>query len=434
MNILLVNGEIITLNHKNEVLMNSCVGISEGKISYVGEFSDKVINKYDRVIDLKGKAVMPGLVNCHGHAAMTMFRNYADDLKLMDWLFNKIFPLEDKLTDEIVYWGSKLAMLEMIKSGTTTFTDMYFFMDATAKAAQESGIRACLSRGLVGDSGDGKVNDKLKEAIDFHTRYDGMANGRLKVNFGPHSVFTCSRPYLETIEKKAEEMHIPLQIHLSETRDEVENCKKQYGVSPVKLLEEIGMLKNTTIAAHCVILDDEDIEILARNNVNVVHNPSSNLKLSSGIAPIAKMLDRGINVCLGTDGAASNNNLNMFEEIRLASYLQKAITQDPTVLDIDTMLKMATVNGAKALGFDNMGIGSICVGNKADLIVINTTSKAYYYPKYNTKAAIVYSGNSSDVESVIIDGELIMENNEIRTIDEEKVYYEVERLSKVLTA
>lgn len=426
MNILLKNAEVITLNAKEELLINKCIGIRNGKIDYIGEFNESLMDAYDKVIECSGKAVMPGLINAHGHAAMTMFRNYADDLKLMDWLFKKIFPLEDKLNEEIVYWGSQLAMLEMIKSGTTTYTDMYFFMNATAKAAGEAGIRACLSRGLVGDSGDGAVNDKLLEAIDFHKEYNNSYDGRIKVNFGPHSMYTCSVPYLKTIVSKAEEMNVSMQIHISETQDEVNNCNEKYGMSPVKLLEGIGMLKSSTLGAHCVVVNDEDIDILARNKVNVAHNPGSNMKLASGIAPVSKMLAKGINVCLGTDGAASNNNLDMFEEMRSATYLQKVYTNDPTSLGVEQVLKMATVNGAKALGINDLG--TIEVGMKADLIILDT-NKPYYYPRYNMKAAIVYAGNSSDVETVIIDGKIVMEKNKILTLDEEKIYYEIQRLS-----
>lgn len=429
MNLLLKNAEVITLNQKKEVFSDCCVGICDGLINYVGEFNEKLTESYERIIDCSNKVIMPGLVNGHGHAAMTMFRNYADDLKLMDWLFNKIFPLEDKLNDEIVYWGSKLAMLEMIKSGTTTFTDMYFFMRSTAKGVGESGIRACLSRGLVGEAEHGEVNEKFKEAIDFYKEFNNTFDGRLKVNFGPHSVYTCSIPYLKTIVGKAEEMKVPMQIHLSETKDEVDNCFKTHGISPVKLLDQIGLLKDTTIAAHCVVIDEEDIDILKKNKVNVAHNPGSNLKLASGIAPVSKMLEKGINVCLGTDGAASNNNLDMFEEIRTATYLQKVYTNDPTALAVDDVLKMATVNGAKALGISNLG--TIEIGMKADCIILNT-DKPYYYPKYNMKSAIVYSGSASDVETVIIDGKIVMENNKILTLDEEKIFYEVQRLSKDL--
>lgn len=431
MNLLLKNSEIITLNQNNDVLKDCSLGISNGVIDYLGPYSREIENRYGHIIDCKGKTVLPGLINCHGHAAMTMFRNYADDLKLMDWLFNKIFPLEDKLTDEIVYWGTNLAILEMLKSGTTTFTDMYFFMDSAAKAAGESGIRACLSRGLVGDSDGNGINEKFKEALEFYKSHNNSFNGRIKVNLGPHAIYTCSVPYLKQIAAKSEEMNIPIQIHLSETRDEVDDCIKAHGVSPVKLLEDTGILKSTTIAAHCVVIDDEDIEILFKNKVNAVHNPGSNLKLASGISPVAKMISKGINVCLGTDGAASNNNLDMFEEIRTATYVQKVYTADPTALPVDEVLRMATVNGGRALGFEKLG--TIEMGMKADVIVLNT-QRPYYYPKYNTKAAIVYSANSSDVDTVIIDGKIVMKNNNILTLDEERIFYEVDRLSKQLTA
>lgn len=423
MKILLKNAEVITLNKTSEVLENSCIGITNNKIDYAGSYSKKLEENYDKIIDCFNKVVMPGFVNAHNHASMTIFRNYADDMKLMDWLFNKIIPLEDKLTPERAEWASKLAVIEMIKGGTTTFGDMYFFMDKTAEVVAKSGIRAALSRGLTGDGG-GKNDSRIKENIDLYKRYNDSCNGRIRVMFGPHAIYTCSEAYLKTISDLSKEMNIPIQIHLSETRDEVKNCKDKYGISPVKLLDKIGMLTQTLVAAHCVIVDEEDMNILAERKVSVVHNPGSNLKLASGIAPVVKMLDKGINVCLGTDGAASNNNLDMLEEIRMATYMQKVQLEDATALKVDTVLKMATVNGAQALGFKNLG--SVQVGMIADLIIINT-KKPQYYPKYNIKSAIVYSGNASDVESVIIDGELIMENGIILTLDEEKILSEASK-------
>jgi 5-methylthioadenosine/S-adenosylhomocysteine deaminase len=361
---------------------------------------------------------------------MTMFRNYADDMKLMDWLFKKIFPLEDKLDEDISYWGANLAILEMIKGGTTTFCDMYYFMTHTAKAVLESGMRAALTRGLVGETADD--NDiRMKENLDLYREYNNGGDGRIKVMLGPHAIYTCSVPYLENVVKVSKEYNMPIHVHLSETREEVKNCMDKHGVSPVKLLDGIGMLSEDTVAAHCVVVDDEDIDILSRRRVNVSHNPNSNMKLASGIAPIRSMLEKGINVCLGTDGAASNNNLDMLEEMRAVSYLQKVYCDDPTVLPVDQCLKMATVNGARALGFSNLG--GIEKGNIADIIVINT-EKPYYYPKYNVKSAIVYSGNSADVETVIIDGRIVMENGKLLTMDEERVYYEVERCAKKITS
>jgi len=423
MSLLLTNASVITCDEKGTFIKNGAVGIKDGIIDYVGPVQANLTENYDRVIDLKRKAIMPGFVNAHNHAAMTMFRNYADDLKLMDWLFNKIFPLEDKLTAEDAYWASSLAMLEMIKGGTTTFCDMYMFMDKTAEAVVQSGMRAALGRGLQGESAEGP-DHRVCEALELYNGFHNSSNGRIRVNLAPHSVYTCSLPYLEKVARLARDIEADIQIHLSETTDEVKNCVEKYGISPIKLADKAGLLGDRTIAAHCVVVDEEDMEILKEKKVNVVHNPGSNMKLSSGIAPIKAMADMGINIALGTDGASSNNNLDMLEEMRAATYLQKVITKDPTALPVDQVLRMATVNGAKALGFNN--VGEIKKGMSADLIVINT-EKPWYYPKYNEKSAIVYSGNSSDVEYVIIDGNIVMEKGQILTLDEERILYEVQK-------
>ncbi|HRS20979.1 MAG TPA: amidohydrolase, partial [Clostridia bacterium] len=391
MDILLKNAQIVTINDNDGVIPEGSIGIRDNRIDFVGEGNGCIEADYSKVIDCKGRTVMPGFVNAHNHLAMTMFRNYADDMKLMDWLFTKIFPLEDKQTDESVYWGSLLAMVEMIKSGTTTFADMYFFMESTARAVSESGMRAVLSRGLQGESGEEDLDYRLKESDELFRKFHNSYNGRIKVMLAPHSVYTCSEAYLRKVAAKSLEQEIPVQIHLSETKEEVNTCIEKFGRSPVKYLEDLGLLNDRTVAAHCVAVDDDDIGILASRRVNVVHNPGSNMKLASGTAPVAKMLEKGINVCLGTDGASSNNNLDMLEEMRLAAYLQKICTNDPTALPAETVIRMATLKGAKALGFENLG--SIEAGKTADLIVLNT-ERAHYYPKYNIKSAIVYSGNS----------------------------------------
>ncbi|MFA7573211.1 MAG: amidohydrolase [Lutispora sp.] len=430
MSLLLKDGFIITCDEAGSVIKQGAIGIKEGLIDYLGTYREDLDEKYNRVIDVKGKAIMPGFVNAHNHGAMTMFRNYADDLKLMDWLFNKIFPLEDKLTAEGAYWGSSLAMLEMIKGGTTAYCDMYMFMDKTAEAVMQSGMKASLGRGLQGESGEG-MDCRISEALELYKVFHKSGNGRIRVNLAPHSVYTCSPAYLEKVAKTAEEIGASVQIHLSETGDEVRNCVEKYKMSPVKLIDKAGLLNERTIAAHCVAVDDEDMEILKTRKVNVVHNPSSNMKLASGAAPIKAMADMGINIALGTDGASSNNNLDMLEEMRTATYLQKVFLKDPTAIPVDQVLAMATVNGARALGFNNTG--EIREGMAADLIIINT-EKPWYYPKYNTKSAIVYSGNSTDVECVIIGGRIIMEKGEILTLDEEKILYEVQRIAEKLSS
>ncbi|MHB1393719.1 MAG: amidohydrolase [Clostridia bacterium] len=430
MDILLKNAQIITLNENDDIIQEGSIGIRGSKIDYIGPSEHNMEAGYSKVIDCKDRTVMPGFVNAHNHLAMTLFRNYADDMKLMDWLFTKIFPLEDKLTDEAVYWASLLAMVEMIKGGTTTFTDMYFFMESAARAASESGMRAVLSRGLQGESGDSELDYRLRENLELFDKYHNSSNGRIKVMLAPHSVYTCSEAYLKKVAGKSREQGIPVQIHLSETKEEVRSCIEKHGSSPVKYLDGLGLLSGSTVAAHCVVVDDEDIDILASRNVNVVHNPGSNMKLASGVAPVVKMLGKGINVCLGTDGASSNNNLDMLEEMRMATYLQKVYTDDPMALPVDEVMRMASARGAKALGFEN--VGSLTVGSTADLIVLNT-QKAHYYPKFNIKSAIVYSGNSADVETVIIDGSLVMEGGHLITLDEERILYKAQKWALKLT-
>ena len=430
MDILLKNAQIITLNENDDIISDGSMGIRGNKIDYIGSSDKSLEAGYSKVLDCKGRTVMPGFVNAHNHLAMTMFRNYADDMKLMDWLFTRIFPMEDKLTDEAVYWASLLAMVEMIKGGTTTFSDMYFFMESTARAASESGMRAMLSRGLQGESGDEELDNRLRENLELYDSFHNSCNGRIKVMLGPHSIYTCSEAYLRKVAGKSQSKGIPIQIHLSETKEEVKECIKKHGISPVRYLDGLGLLDKDTIAAHCVVVDDADIDILAARKVNVVHNPGSNMKLASGIAPVVKMLGKGINVCLGTDGASSNNNLDMLEELRMATYLQKVHTEDPIALPVNEVMRMAAERGARALGFEN--VGRLSVGSAADVIVLNT-EKAHYYPKYNIKSAIVYSGNSADVETVIIDGCVVMEQGHLITLDEERILYKAQKWASKLT-
>ncbi len=430
MDILLKNAQIITLNENDDVIPEGSIGIKGNKIERIITGNQDIEAECKRVIDCRGRTVMPGFVNAHGHLAMTLFRNYADDMKLMDWLFKKIFPLEEKLTGEAVYWASLLAMVEMIKSGTTTFADMYFFMENTALAASESGMRAVLSRGLQGESGEVEGDYRLRENLELYKKYHNSCGGRIKVSLGPHSVYTCEGAYLRKVAEISKDRGIPIQIHLSETREEVQNCISRHGKSPVAYLDSLGLLNENTIAAHCVAADDSDIDILAARRVNVVHNPGSNMKLASGVAPVVKMLDKGINVCLGTDGASSNNNLDMLEEMRMAAYLQKVYTGDPRALPVDNVMRMATIRGALALGFENTG--TLEEGKTADIIVMNT-EKAHYYPKYNIKSAIVYSGSSADVETVIIDGGLVMDGGCLIGLDEEKILYKAREWALKLT-
>ena len=430
MSLLLKNAYIITGDENGSDINDGCVGIKGKALDYVGVGYEGIDERYDRVINLKNKVIMPGLVNAHNHSAMSIFRNYADDLKLMDWLFNKIFPLEEKLTEYDAYWASSLAILEMVKTGTTAFCDMYMFMNQTALVVSESGIKAALGRGLQGDIDDSAEEDfRIKEGLDLYNAYHGSCSGRIRVNLAPHSVYTCNLTYLEKVADIAEDLGCEVQIHLSETDEEVRKSLLKYNLTPIKAAHKARLLNKKTIVAHCVVVSDEDLEIIVQQGVSVAHNPISNMKLGSGIAPVKKMLDMGINVALGTDGASSNNDLDMLKEARAAAYLQKATLKDPSVLNADQVIRMATYNGAKALGFENTG--KILKGYAADLIVLDI-EKPWYYPKHNIKSSIIYSGSSKDVETVIVDGDIIMENGEVKTIDEEKILYEVQKAAEKL--
>ena len=296
-----------------------------------------------RVIDGKKLIIMPGLINTHGHVAMTLFRGYADDIPLKEWLEQKIWPVEAHLDGDDVYWGTMLGIVEMLKGGTTTFTDMYFFMDRVAEAAAEGKIRAVLARGLIGVSGESDAS--LKEAAAFLEKWHGAAGGRINATLGPHAPYTCPPDFLRKVMAVAERTGRPLQIHLAETAGEVRTCLDEHGCTPVRLVNDVGLFAFHVIAAHCVHLNDADIEILAEKNVGVAHNPGSNLKLGSGIAPAARLLEAGVKVGLGTDGAASNNNLDIIEEMRLAALLAKGTALEPTLIPAKTALQMATVNG-----------------------------------------------------------------------------------------
>lgn len=428
MRLLLKNLMILPME-KEAVIECGYIVIQDNLISEIGrgEISD---GAYDRVIDGAGKVALPGFINTHTHAAMTLLRGYADDLPLMEWLNNKIWPMEAKLKGEDIYWGSKLAIIEMIKSGTTCFADMYFSMHRVAQAVEETGIRAVLARGMIG------VGPEAEQAIEqsralFH-QYNGAAHQRLKIMLGPHAPYTCPPDYLKKVMNLAEELNAGIHIHLAETAGEVTDITKQYGKSPVALLEETGVFAYPVLAAHCVHLSAADMNIIKKHNVGVAHNPESNMKLASGIAPVTQMLNMGIPVALGTDGASSNNNLDMLQEMRTAALLQKVSTMDPTALPAFQALQMATVNGARALGLENE-IGKLLPGFKADLILMDINS-SNMIPHYNIAANLVYSAQAGDVDTVIIDGRIVMENRIIKTFSEEETLAKVKETVQKLNA
>lgn len=414
---------VITMNENDEVIENGAVVIKDGRIVDVGEFSE-ILKKYkDRTIQIFGNsysAVMPGFINTHTHAAMVLFRGIADDLPLKEWLTEHIWPREAKfLSPEFVYDGSRLACLEMLRSGTTTFNDMYFFTESIAKAAKEFGIRAVVGQGILDfptPSGSG-ADEYLKKAEEFINKYKD--DELIIPAVAPHAIYTCSRETLLRSKDLALQYSVPIHIHLSETFHEVETCLKIHGLRPVKYLQKIGFLEGKITAAHCVWLDDEEIDIMAKHGVGVSHCIESNLKLSSGIAPVAKMIKKGVKVSMGTDGAASNNNLDLLEEISIAAKVQKGITADPTQLDVKTCMKMLTVWAAQALGVEKE-IGSIETGKRADLVLMNLR-KPHLQPVYDIYSTIIYSAKASDIEDVFVNGTPVILNGKHQFVDEDEI-------------
>ena len=412
------------LQTPNGVMQN--IAIEDTKITYVGTEIPTGYEDAD-VVDGKGKLATAGMVNTHGHVSMTLLRSYADDMALMDWLENKIWPIEAKMDANDIYWGAMLGIVEMLKGGTTCFADMYCFMEDVARACLETGIRANLCRGLIGVAPDADV--KLAENDVLAENWQGAGNGLIRVTYGPHAPYTCPIPYLEKVIKAAADHKAEIQMHLCETKFEVESCLKEHGVTPIKLMDSLGMFELGTIADHAVHLTEEDMEIMAAKKVRVAHNPQSNLKLASGIAPVAKMLEKGICVGLGTDGASSNNNLDMLEECRAAAMLHKATTFDPLVVPAAKAWEMATVDGAKVLGFENLG--KLEAGQYAD-IVLWDNHKPYWYPRHNKLSQLVYAANSSDADTVFIAGKKVLESGKLLTFDEEKIYAEAQACAERL--
>ena len=378
----------------------------------------------DKTISGSGKMLIPGLVNAHTHASMTIFRNCADDLLFNDWLFGKIMPLEDKLTAEDCYWGTMLAIMEMLRSGTTSFVDMYYFMDELVRAIQDSGIRAVLSRGLMGSVDDPSAGEmRMREAIDSFEKWKGLDN--LHFMLAPHAPYTCDEGFQREVAAESKRQGLGINTHLSESISEIETIREKYGCSPIELFDRTGLLSDSTIAAHCVHISDSDIEILANRGVSVATNPVSNLKLANGVAPVPKLLKAGVNVALGTDGAASNNTLNMFRELSMLTLIHKGINHDAQAVSANDGFAIATKNGAKAIGRSD--IGEIIPGNSADLVILDL-GHPNMQPVNNPVSALAYSTNGSEVETVIVGGKILMENKVFLTIDAEKVVYKVSKI------
>lgn len=429
--LLLVNGFILTMDEHLQRLPDGAVAVRDGRIVAVGPtplLQGQV--QAAKILNVAGCTVLPGLINSHTHAAMTLFRGLADDLPLMDWLQKHIFPAEQKLQEEWVYWGTQLACAEMLLSGTTTFCDMYLFTHKVAEAAKNAGMRAVVGEVLYDFPSPhyGPIERGLEftEALIQQWRPDPL----IRIAVEPHALYTCSPSLLRRCHELAARNQVPLVVHLSENQSEVDEIQQRYGCRPVEHLAQLGLLGPQLVADHCVALNERDMELLARHDVQVVHNPESNMKLASGIAPVPQLLQMGINVALGTDGCASNNDLDLFGEMDTCAKLHKVAHLEPTVLPAETVLQMATRNGARALGMAGE-IGEIAAGRRADLIVVDFR-KPHLIPAYEPVSHLVYAARGADVRHSIIDGRLVMEDRQLLTMDVQEVMDHVRRLARII--
>ena len=427
--LLIHNAMVLTLNDADDIFHPGVVAVNDDEIIWVGP-EDSWPTRFEprEQLDMAGGLIMPGLINAHTHAAMTCFRGLADDLPLSVWLNDHIFPAEEKISGELVYQGTLLACAEMILGGTTTFCDMYLFEDQVAKAAHEAGIRALVGEVLYDfpSPNYGPPEQGLAFTKDLIRAWEN--DPLISVAVEPHAVYTCSPDLLRACNEVAEEYQVPMIIHLSESEGEVAQVKKRYSTSPVMHLERLGLLTPHLIADHCVVLDDEEMDLLAERGVRVVHNPESNMKLASGVAPAVELLDRGVTMGLGTDGCASNNNLDMFGEMDTAAKLHKVHRLDPTVMGARTVAQLAVRGGSKVLGLENQ-VGCLEPGKKADIIGLDL-DRPHLTPLYNIYSHLVYAASAADVTLNIINGRVLMRNRELLTLDVEQVMADVRAIAK----
>ncbi len=426
--ILITNGIVLTMNPERKRIDKGAVAVIGSKIAAVERSEFFLDWTAARVIDAKGGIIMPGLINTHTHAAMTCFRGLADDLPLMNWLHDHIFPAEAKLTPDMVYSGALLACAEMILSGTTCFCDMYLFEDKVAEAAKSAGMRAVVGEVLYDfpSPNYGPIEAGFRYAEEMIRKWQG--DSLITVATEPHSPYLCAPELLKTAAEMSRVHQIPLIIHVSETQSEVAQIQEKYGCTPVAHLANLDVLGPNLLACHCVALSDHDISLLQQTDTKVSHNPESNMKLASGIARVPELLKAGVCVGLGTDGCSSNNNLDLFSEMDMAAKLHKVSTLDPTVMDALTVLEMCTCQGAKALGLEKI-CGSLEPGKQADIIVIDM-NRPHLIPMYHPESHLVYSARGSDVVTSVIDGKVVMENRHLLTLDAEKVMADVRRIAE----
>lgn len=408
------------LDLENEKIIEGADIFIEGNL--IKKIGNNLQIKASEVIDGNFLLMTPGFVNGHTHLGMSYFRNYADDLKLMDWLENEIWPIENKLSADDIYWSSLLSICENIKSGVTNFCDMYYEMDRVCDATIISGIRGTLTRGLTDNDGKGK--EKLKSVRELYNNYHNKANGRIKVVPAPHAIYTCSENFLREISDLSKDLDGIINIHLSETKGEVENSLKEHGMTPISYVNSLGLLDNHVIAAHCVHITDEEISLIKDKKFYPIYNPTSNLKLASGFTPVEKLLKNNIIMGIGTDGDSSNNSQNLLQDMHIGAIVNKAREMDEQAVKAIEILKMATINGQKALGISKAGL--IKEDYLADLTIFNLKS-SNFTPKNNLINALVYSATAEDVRDVLCDGKFVMRNRELVNLDEERIKFEVNR-------
>ncbi|MGH4117408.1 amidohydrolase family protein [Clostridium sp.] len=426
---LIKNVKILTVDTEMSVIENGFIGIDGSDIVFIEREENITVDKFDadKVINAMGKMAIPGFVNTHVHSPMTILRCYGDDLPLNKWLFEKMIPAEEKFSHEDIYWGGMLGVLEQIKSGVTCFAEMYEPSNVMMDVVVENNIRANVAGPHILITPEKEYQEYVSHIKKWNNSHDGLIKEYAII----HAIYTYSEEKIKARVAAAKEAKTGIQIHISEAPYEQEQIFEKYGTTPMAKLQEWGVFDVPTIAAHCVHLTDGDFEILKNRNVSVAHCPSSNLKLASGIADVPRMIKKGINVTLGTDGASSNSNLNFVEEMHLASLIHKGNSMDPLAVNAKEVIRMATVNGAKATGFGDV-TGCLEVGKKADINLIDM-DKAHLTPLNNPMSAMVYSMQGSDVDTVIVNGKILMENKDLKFVDEEKIKYQVRLIAKKLS-
>lgn len=421
MKTLITNAYVLDMVEDTANIEKKDILINDNKIEKV---EVDIEDEYDEKINAKNMIVMPGLVNTHTHLAMSIFRGYKDDRKLMDWLENAIYPVEDKLKPEDIYWNSYLSCLEMIKSGTTTCNDMYFGMNKTVEAIEDTGLRAVVAWCIKDDS----LKDKVQKTKEYAKMYNNNKESKIKIYVSADAPHTCNPDTIRICVNLAKELNTGIHIHLAETLEEEEKIREMYDKRSTEYLNDLDVFDVPVVLAHGIYVSDSDIEILKRIKGGISHNPISNCKLSSGICNVVKLRNNGINIGLGTDGIGSTSTMDMFEEMKTAAYLQKVNTMQPKSIHAYDILKMATIEGAKVLGMEDE-IGTIEPGKKADIIFIKT-DRIHLCPDNDVCSNIVYSANGSDVDTVMIDGKIIMQNRKMINIDEKEVIKQVKKIAK----